>query len=230
MRVRVPSGRGILAFVGVVAVAFSVGLLEAPAATVARIESVVATTIRSIDPGGMLVVLGGLVLVAGLAKFVSGRTAGPEAIELADDDVETAVTDADVAGAGFDRIVATAHAEFQRDQYSKTSEAARERLRETAADAVATFTNRDADAAVGAVEDGTWTDDRIVAAFLSDETGPSMPIGRRLYAWLYPDRAFERRVTRAVTAIADVADHPPPDATAIERSLAERSTSNWSRR
>lgn len=230
MTLRVPSVRGILAFIGVLAVAFSVGVLEAPATTVARIEALVTTVTRGVDPKFLVMVLGGLVLFAGLLKFISGRTASPEAIELADEDVETAATEADLAGVDFDRVVTTARAEFQRDQYSTTSESARERLRETAADTLATFTDRDADAAVGAVNDGTWTDDRITAAFLSDETGPSMPISRRIYAWLYPDRAFERRVLRAVTAIAEIAAQPTPDATAIEHSLAERSTVDRRRR
>lgn len=51
------------------------------------------------------------------------------------------------------------------------------------------------------IDKGAWTDDRYAAAFLSETTAVDYPWYHRLYAWLYPDRAYERRVTRALDAV-----------------------------
>jgi hypothetical protein len=51
------------------------------------------------------------------------------------------------------------------------------------------------------LRDGTWTDDRIPAAMLSSEEGPSFGLGERLLAWLLPRRTLRRRAKRTITAI-----------------------------
>jgi hypothetical protein len=51
------------------------------------------------------------------------------------------------------------------------------------------------------LDDGTWTDDRVVAAFLGRESAPDVSLSRRLYAWLYPERAYRSRVERTVDEI-----------------------------
>jgi len=64
------------------------------------------------------------------------------------------------------------------------------------------------DDAAAAVDRGAWTDDRYAAAFLTRTAAVDYPWYHRLYAWLYPGRAYERRVSRALAA--------------VERTCAER--------
>jgi hypothetical protein len=56
------------------------------------------------------------------------------------------------------------------------------------------------DDAAASVDRGTWTDDRYAAAFLSTTADVDYPWYHRLYAWLYPGRAYDRRVRRALAA------------------------------
>jgi len=51
------------------------------------------------------------------------------------------------------------------------------------------------------VDRGAWTDDRYAAAFVSTTADVDYPWYHRLYAWLYPDRAYERRVNRTLAAV-----------------------------
>jgi hypothetical protein len=56
------------------------------------------------------------------------------------------------------------------------------------------------DDAAARVDRGAWTDDRYAAAFLSTTAEVDYPWYHRLYAWLYPGRAYERRVRRTLAA------------------------------
>jgi hypothetical protein len=71
----------------------------------------------------------------------------------------------------------------------------RRRLREVVVESVAV------DDAAAYVDRGAWTDDRYAAAFLSTTADVDYPWYHRLYAWLYPGRAYERRVRRALDAV-----------------------------
>ncbi|SDR43961.1 DUF7269 family protein [Natronobacterium texcoconense] len=58
---------------------------------------------------------------------------------------------------------------------------------------------------------GKWTDDRIAATFLGDETAGSLSLWHRLRMWLFPGRTFERRLERTLEeleryATADVTE------------------------
>jgi len=57
------------------------------------------------------------------------------------------------------------------------------------------------EAAEAYVDRGDWTDDRYAAAFLTTTPAVDYPWYHRLYAWLYPDRAYERRVARTLGAV-----------------------------
>ncbi|WP_323172635.1 hypothetical protein [Natrialba sp. PRR66] len=48
---------------------------------------------------------------------------------------------------------------------------------------------------------GEWTDDRIAAAFLGDESAGRLSIWHRLRNWLFPGRTFERRLERTITEL-----------------------------
>lgn len=53
------------------------------------------------------------------------------------------------------------------------------------------------------LETGEWTEDRLAAAFLATD-GVDYPLTHRLYAWLYPGSAYDRRTRRALRAVEDV--------------------------
>jgi hypothetical protein len=59
------------------------------------------------------------------------------------------------------------------------------------------------EAAAAHVDRGEWTDDRYAAAFLTTSEAVDYPWYHRLYAWLYPGRAYEKRVTRALAAVEE---------------------------
>lgn len=72
--------------------------------------------------------------------------------------------------------------------------------------ALARTDDRSPETARRAVETGAWTDDRIAAAFLAGETGPSFPLAARLRAWLDPEAERRRRVERTVAAVDRLLD------------------------
>lgn len=61
----------------------------------------------------------------------------------------------------------------------------------------------DHDDATDAINTGTWTDDHIAAAFLAADRddAPRFTLFERISAWVFPTRAFDRRVTRTLDAI-----------------------------
>ncbi|PSQ44233.1 hypothetical protein BRD07_00530, partial [Halobacteriales archaeon QS_9_68_42] len=62
-----------------------------------------------------------------------------------------------------------------------------------------------------AIEEGTWTDDRLAASVLSPSVDPpTRSLRGRVWAWLYPERAVRRRVRRATDAVAAAADEALP--------------------
>lgn len=78
------------------------------------------------------------------------------------------------------------------------------------------------------VDRGAWTDDRYAAAFLSTTADVDYPWYHRLYAWLYPGRAYERRVRRTLAAVeracADrLSGYEPPPSSPRGRLHALRS-------
>ncbi|MCD2204101.1 DUF7269 family protein, partial [Halobacterium sp. KA-6] len=81
----------------------------------------------------------------------------------------------------------------------------RERIRETAVRACAQKHGVSRDETTDAVARGEWTSDTVAAAFLGDERAPRYPLRERLRGWVHPDRAFQRRVERAVDATHDLA-------------------------
>lgn len=92
----------------------------------------------------------------------------------------------------------------------------RDALADTAADALARSdalarADDDRERAERAVETGAWTDDRIAAAFLADESGPSFPLSARLRAWLDAEAERRRRIERTVEAVEGLLDGDGPD-------------------
>lgn len=75
------------------------------------------------------------------------------------------------------------------------------RLRPVAADAVALTEGCDAETARQRVEDGEWTDDRIVASVLGGPAAPDAPLSWRLRRWFFPERTSERAIERTIDEI-----------------------------
>jgi hypothetical protein len=78
------------------------------------------------------------------------------------------------------------------------AEQVRERLQETATRAHAHETGVAVKRAREQVRAGEWTDDRLAAAVLADEGGPTHSLWSRLRLWLDPESERERRLHRAV--------------------------------
>lgn len=77
----------------------------------------------------------------------------------------------------------------------------------TARDVYATANGCDEATAERAVETGTWTDDRVAAAFLATtDDAPTFTVRERALAWLAPQRTLDRRVERTLDAIEAHAD------------------------
>lgn len=66
------------------------------------------------------------------------------------------------------------------------------------------------------VDDGRWTDDRYAAAFLTSTDAVEYPLSHRLYAWLYPESAYEYRLERTLRVVEavcadELSDFEPPE-------------------
>lgn len=69
----------------------------------------------------------------------------------------------------------------------------------------------DPPAAAAHVASGAWTDDRLAASVLSPTVDPpDRPLTTRVHDWLLPERALQRRASRAAGAVARVADEAVP--------------------
>lgn len=92
-----------------------------------------------------------------------------------------------------------------RDQHDIPEHVGRflDELAVTARDTYATAESCDQETAEQAIATGTWTDDRVAAAFLASDidADPSFTTWERVLAWLAPQRAFEHRVERVIAAI-----------------------------
>lgn len=97
---------------------------------------------------------------------------------------------------------------WYRCQLSERARAVTDVLTEGAVRRLSTRCGLDRTVAREAVERGTWTDDPVAAAFLSDERPE--PVEERLRAAVDPGSSYERRVRRTLTAIEAVeADSSP---------------------
>jgi len=67
------------------------------------------------------------------------------------------------------------------------------------------------EAVESAIDDGSWTDDRLAASVLSASVEPPpRPFRDRLRTWLFPERTVRRRTGHAMGCVAAVADEALP--------------------
>ena len=110
---------------------------------------------------------------------------------------ENAAVDSGGSAVPFDAAIETAIEAGDEDRRA----AVRMRLRSAAIETITTRSRRDDPGVREAVLTGGWTDDAVAGAFLGDERAADATLRWRLYAWLYPDRAFRTTVERTLDAI-----------------------------
>lgn len=104
-----------------------------------------------------------------------------------------------LVGSNYERRLRAAASDWYRCEERYSVRDIRERLEANAVSAVQLSEGLDEPAAIRAVEDGTWTDDPVAAAFLAPDR--TQPLYERLRGALDPGRAYQRRVERTLRAI-----------------------------
>lgn len=223
MRLRLPTTREFVGGIGMCVL--GVGLLVAFAPGVLPPQFVDAASALESAVPPWVVLVGLSMLVFGYALYRFNRS-GPEPVDrlveseadvdVPDLDGDAVSFDPDRPGRHFDHAMARTRYQLDREPNVAPFEATgvRTELRETLiAVRLERTDRRRSDATDGdnhattesaieaAIEDGSWTDDPVAGNFLGGASAPDVPRWRRLYAWFYPARAFERRVERVVDEI-----------------------------
>jgi hypothetical protein len=167
--------------------------------------------------GRAVAALVGLVaLGAALARVWGSTTDDPAAAPLVDRAPERAPDDRPLAGRAFAEQVGAAAETARADGVEAGVATVRPTLRATVV-AVRRRAGDDPTTVERELDAGTWTDDPVAAAALSPSVAaPERPLRRRLADWLRPDRAARRRIRRATTAVAAVADARLPPVAGAE--------------
>lgn len=206
------SRREVVWLLGVILLAGGLVVTFAPGVLPVGVREFAESVESSVEPWVGVLVLSVVVFLYAVARFIGSR---PDAVErlVDDDDASASVPDFEDAvsfdperpGREFDYEIARTVRLLDRDPNADAWRASgiREDLRSAV---VAVHGDRERAAVEAAIEDGSWTDDRVAAAFLGGERAPDVAIWRRLYAWFYPARAFENRVEHVVDAIERAAD------------------------
>jgi hypothetical protein len=192
--------------VGLLVVGFAASYGYAPALVPAAIRRTAEGVVDRLDPGLTLLLIGAVVGVLGLLYAWVSRRDGtaPMPDRTGSADRRTAVAGAEL----------TIHHERTVAGHDRTAtDPLRDRLRAAVVTAYRDGQNGDGTTVVDA---GTWTDDRYAAAFLTTTDAVDYPWYHRLYAWLYPERAYDRRVGRTLGAVERLCDervagYDPPE-------------------
>jgi len=170
------------------------------------------------EPGLALAFAGAVAGVIGLLySWLTERDTTPPLSARADDDPGRPAT---VAGVDLSTYYERAVEGEGADDAAR--DPIRRRLRGVVVESAA------AEDAAARVDRGEWTEDRYAAAFLSTTADVDYPWYHRLYAWLYPGRAYERRVRRTLDAVERACAgrlsgyEPPPSASPKGRLRALR--------
>ncbi|WEL22741.1 hypothetical protein [Halorhabdus sp. BNX81] len=197
-------------FGALLALGFAVLIGYAPEALPPAVQQAVQTAIGDLDPSFFLVAVGVMVGILGLFSSWSWRTTTRSA-RLVDADVETPDRDVRLAGAAL-----TQQFEAWRDGAASLSGGSLDGpLRDVLLDVYAAEFG-DRETAIEYVDRGEWTGDPLAAAMLTETDEVDYPLVHRLYAWLYPGRAYERRARRTLRAVEAAcaqrySDYDPPD-------------------
>jgi hypothetical protein len=160
--------------------------------------------------GRVLAALVGLLAVAVAVGRTWAGGDGPAADPPVASAPERAPDDRPVAGRAFATQVREATERARARDAEAGVAAVRPALRATLV-AVRRRAGDDPETVERELDAGTWTDDPVAAAALSETVAPpERSLRRRLADWLRPDRAARRRVRRATDAVARVADDRLP--------------------
>jgi hypothetical protein len=191
--------RGVVAVGGLLVVGLAgawalVGGVAAPPGTLGRVLAGVVGLVAVVAAVGRTVVGGG----------------GADATPPVDRAPERAPDDRPVAGRAFATRVREATDRARSRGAAAGVAVARPALRATLV-AVRRRAGDDPETVERELDAGTWTDDPVAAAALSETVDPpERSLRRRLADWLRPDRAARRRIRRATDAVSRVADDRLP--------------------
>lgn len=122
----------------------------------------------------------------------------------------TPETDRIVTSPLSEHIVAAA----EQARWEETVEARQERIREPLREALVGALQQggwDHDRIDSALASGVWTDDPVAAAVVDERVAPPVrSLRRRVWAWLFPEKAIRHRTARTVGAISRRADSELP--------------------
>lgn len=164
---------------------------------------------------GILILVTGLAIVAWtlLTGSIDGGSSPPPwttAGALASGRPESSTIDSAISGTTLTEQLESAAAAGREESISAGIAAVRPVLREALLDALVQggFEQQEAESAL---EAGAWTDDPVAAAVLDESVAPpKRSIRRRLWAWLFPEKAIRFRVARAVSAIERASEDAVP--------------------
>lgn len=145
---------------------------------------------------GIVAVVAGILLGA-LISIWKGATATRRGDDSQIRKPDASVDRSALAGHRFDQNFRTAVETAAEEERTAVTD----RLRSVAVEAIATRAGEDDAAVREEVLTGEWTDDVVAGSFLGDERAADPPLRWRLYAWLYPDRAFSAAVERTIDEI-----------------------------
>lgn len=225
MSLRSPSVREVVGAVGAVAFAVALVAAFAPDLLPASVTAVASEVESTVEPWVVVLALSLVVFAYAVYRFWRADDGTVERL-VRDDDAATPDLDAvavdfdpERPGRAFDHALARTVAQLEADPNAEAWEADRVREDlETAVVAVQAARGVAPNAARAAVESGAWTDDRVAAAFLGGPDAPGVSLWRRVYAWLYPARAFRRRVEHVVDVVERQAAGSMAETTAGEGS------------
>lgn len=215
---------GLLGLLAVVALGFGAVLAAAPTVLPAEVVELVATVERAVDADRVLLAMGGVVgLFALWRSYFSGASAARDRGVSVESDrnrtqgrdgrtrrdrrrnrtpsrtrqTGTNATSVEVVGKETtERVSQTIRALKRGEARTEQADAVVEDLRRSLR-AIETAHGR-SDRADERIRRGEWTDDRIAATFLGDESAGRLSIWHRLRTWLFPGRTFERRLERTL--------------------------------
>jgi hypothetical protein len=231
---RDPTIRDVVGAVATFALAVGVVAAFVPDRLPAGLLGVVADVEATVDAWVVVLVLSLVVFAYALYRFRRAddgtveRLVREDSGQRSEQNLDGAVVDFDPErpGRAFDYAMARTVVELDADPNADAWEADRVRADlGTAVVAVLTGRGQEATVARAAVEDGSWTEDRLAAAFLGGSDAPGVSLRRRAYAWLFPTRAFRRRVERVVDEIEVLARSGEREGAGEARNGAEGSES-----
>lgn len=201
-RVRILLGGGLVALL--VAYLLVSVPSDAPSAIREPVEAVREPLVGLVQDVGREPLTWGLALVGGayaLVRLGTGRDRPAVSPTFATTDTDSARTDAPTVDDDLRRDLQRVTRWIDDPRYG--GDELRSRVRRSAIETVHTVGGTTEREAERAVERGTWTEDRVAAAFVGGSEAPGYPFRSRVRGWVRPDLAFEQRFERTVDAVYD---------------------------